>query len=175
MSPSNDDHVVLLLSCIQHSDIQKIDFAAVAQQCNITTSGAAAKRYQRLLKAHREGKVNAGDNDAPTVAGPPSGVNQGQGHTQTQIQTQTASGAAKKGRKRKEPAPKEDGNGDEPAPKRKRGRPPKAKAPAEIAAEEGNPGIEGGEDEAPKEETDLASKIRRALDGDETMDEDEEA
>ncbi|KAL4744335.1 hypothetical protein BDW72DRAFT_199696 [Aspergillus terricola var. indicus] len=168
MSLSDDDHVVLLLSCIQHSDIQKIDFAAVAQQCNITTSGAAAKRYQRLLKAHREGKVTAGDNGAPAGAGL-------DGANQSQNQNQTASGAAKNGRKRKEPAPKEDGNGDEPAPKRKRGRPSRAKAPAERAAEEGNHGIEKGEDDIPEEETYQASNTRRAFGGEETTDEDDEA
>ncbi|KAL4821569.1 hypothetical protein BDW67DRAFT_180257 [Aspergillus spinulosporus] len=166
MSLSNDDHVVLLLSCIQHSDIQKIDFAAVAQQCNITTSGAAARRYQRLLEAHREGKVPAGVNGAPARAGP-SEVNQGQ--------VQTASGAAKKSRKRKEPAPKQDDNGDEPAPKRKRGGPPNVKAPEEIVAEEENQGTEEGEDGFHKEETDQASNTRRAFAGDETLDEDEEA
>ncbi|KAL4988234.1 hypothetical protein BDW68DRAFT_177122 [Aspergillus falconensis] len=173
MSLSNYDHVVLLLSCIQHSDIQKIDFAAVAQQCNITTSGAAAKRYQRLLKAHREGKVTAGDNSA-AAGGGPSGINQAQNQSLTQ--NQTTSGSAKKGRKRKEPAPKEDGNGDEPATKRKRGRPPKAQA--EIAAEvetQGPQGDEEEEDDIPvKEEPDEASIIRKALGGDETMDEDEE-
>ncbi|KAL4763508.1 uncharacterized protein BDW70DRAFT_157922 [Aspergillus foveolatus] len=177
--------------CLQNILDDVIDFAAVAQQCNITTSGAAyvsrphkalisnlspeeeetelkcdsAKRYQRLLKAHREGKVTAGDNGASAGTGP-SEVDQGQ--TQTQIQIQTASGAAKKGRKRKEPAPKEDGNGDEPAAKRKRGRPPKAKAPTEIAAEEGENGTS-------KEETDQASNTHRAFGEDETMDEDDEA
>ncbi|KAL4999281.1 hypothetical protein BDV10DRAFT_184444 [Aspergillus recurvatus] len=172
MSLTNDDHVVLLLSCIQHSDIQNIDFAAVAQQCNITTSGAAAKRYQSLLKAHREGKVTAGDNVAAARAGP-SGVNQGQ----TQTQNQITSGQTKKGRKRKESAPKDECNGDEPAPKRKRGRPPKAKVQAEIAAENQGPqGDEEGEDDVfVKEESDEASIIRKAPGADENMDENEKA
>ncbi|KAL6231064.1 hypothetical protein BDW75DRAFT_244270 [Aspergillus navahoensis] len=174
MSLSNDDHVVLLLSCIQHSDIQKIDFAAVAQQCNITTSGAAAKRYQRLLEAHREGKFTGGDNG---VAGAgPSGINQAQGQSQSQSQNQNTSGPAIKGKKRKELAPKEDGNGDEPAPKRKRGRPPKAEAQAELAAEE-NQGAQGDEDREDdislKEEPVEAIIMRKVLGEDETKDEDE--
>ncbi|CBF89687.1 predicted protein [Aspergillus nidulans FGSC A4] len=159
MSLSNDDHVVLLLSSIR---LELMSILRVRLTSPPSHNNATSPLQE---PPHREGKAIAGDNGAPAGTGP-SEVNQGQ--TQTQNQNQTASGAAKKGRKRKEPAPKEDGNGDEPAPKRKRGRPPKAKAPTEIAAEE-------GEDGTSKEETDQASNTHRAFGGDETMDEDEEA
>ncbi|KAL7624403.1 hypothetical protein AAE478_005967 [Parahypoxylon ruwenzoriense] len=41
-----------LIVCIKHSTNGKVDFARVAEECDIVTKGAAAKRYERLMKAH---------------------------------------------------------------------------------------------------------------------------
>ncbi|KAI0008455.1 hypothetical protein F4779DRAFT_618556 [Xylariaceae sp. FL0662B] len=41
-----------LIACIKHSSAGKVDFGEVARECEIVTKGAAAKRYERLMKAH---------------------------------------------------------------------------------------------------------------------------
>ncbi|RYP60312.1 hypothetical protein DL769_008172 [Monosporascus sp. CRB-8-3] len=41
-----------LIACIKHSQAGKVDFAAVATECEIVSKGAAAKRYERLMKQH---------------------------------------------------------------------------------------------------------------------------
>ncbi|KAL8750921.1 MAG: hypothetical protein Q9184_006243, partial [Pyrenodesmia sp. 2 TL-2023] len=49
---SADEQLKFLLSCIRHSVNGKIDFTEVASECSIISKGAAAKRYERLMKAH---------------------------------------------------------------------------------------------------------------------------
>ncbi|KAL8716817.1 MAG: hypothetical protein Q9225_005879 [Loekoesia sp. 1 TL-2023] len=49
---SADEQLKFLLSCIRHTVNGKIDFAEVASECSIVSKGAAAKRYERLMKAH---------------------------------------------------------------------------------------------------------------------------
>ncbi|KAL8684405.1 MAG: hypothetical protein Q9218_008307 [Villophora microphyllina] len=69
-SPNNEELVKFLISCIRHGVNGKvanlvlcnpqllsqlyfqIDFDAVAKDCDIVSKGAAAKRYERLLKAN---------------------------------------------------------------------------------------------------------------------------
>ncbi|KAK1772504.1 hypothetical protein QBC33DRAFT_510361 [Phialemonium atrogriseum] len=58
-----------LVSCIKHSTAGKVDFVAVANELQIVSKAAAAKRYERLLKAH--GVAPGGGNRANT-AGPKS-------------------------------------------------------------------------------------------------------
>ncbi|KAL2171636.1 hypothetical protein VTG60DRAFT_2204 [Thermothelomyces hinnuleus] len=41
-----------LLCCIKHSAAGKVNFENVAQELDIVSKAAAAKRYERLLKAH---------------------------------------------------------------------------------------------------------------------------
>ncbi|KAI1506292.1 hypothetical protein F5X99DRAFT_415527 [Biscogniauxia marginata] len=41
-----------LISCIRHSSAGKVNFVEVANECAIISKGAAAKRYERLMKAH---------------------------------------------------------------------------------------------------------------------------
>ncbi|KAI0856312.1 hypothetical protein F4860DRAFT_518930 [Xylaria cubensis] len=41
-----------LISCIRHSTAGKVDFEEVRKECEIISKGAAAKRYERLMKAH---------------------------------------------------------------------------------------------------------------------------
>ncbi|KAI0131227.1 hypothetical protein F4814DRAFT_445368 [Daldinia grandis] len=47
-----DSQFKFLIVCIKHSTAGKIDFTEVAKECEIVTKGAAAKRYERLMKAH---------------------------------------------------------------------------------------------------------------------------
>ncbi|KAI4116444.1 MAG: hypothetical protein LQ345_003139 [Seirophora villosa] len=51
-----DQQIKFLVSCIRHSNNGKVDFAEVANECNIISGGAAAKRYQRILRAHNLGR-----------------------------------------------------------------------------------------------------------------------
>ncbi|KAL8773865.1 MAG: hypothetical protein Q9209_001295 [Squamulea sp. 1 TL-2023] len=46
------DQVKFLISCIRHGVNGKIDWEEVANECSIVTKAAAAKRYERLLKAN---------------------------------------------------------------------------------------------------------------------------
>ncbi|KAH8820581.1 hypothetical protein F5884DRAFT_866459 [Xylogone sp. PMI_703] len=53
MAPiSNEEQFKFLISCIRYSNNGKVDFTEVAKECNIVSKGAAAKRYERLMKAH---------------------------------------------------------------------------------------------------------------------------
>ncbi|KAI9807605.1 MAG: hypothetical protein M1825_005545 [Sarcosagium campestre] len=47
-----EEHFKFLLSCIRHSSAGKVDFGKVSTECDIVSKGAAAKRYERLMKAH---------------------------------------------------------------------------------------------------------------------------
>lgn len=47
-----EDQVKFLVTCIKYSSGGKVDFASVAADLEIVTKAAAAKRYERLLKAH---------------------------------------------------------------------------------------------------------------------------
>ncbi|KAI9784691.1 MAG: hypothetical protein M1816_000756 [Peltula sp. TS41687] len=49
---NNDEQFKFLISCIRHANNSKVDFAAVAKECGIVSKGAAAKRYERMMKAH---------------------------------------------------------------------------------------------------------------------------
>ncbi|KAI0472240.1 hypothetical protein F4859DRAFT_522188 [Xylaria cf. heliscus] len=41
-----------LISCIRHSSSGKVDFEEVRKECGIVSKGAAAKRYERIMKSH---------------------------------------------------------------------------------------------------------------------------
>ncbi|KAK6225983.1 hypothetical protein QIS74_02030 [Colletotrichum tabaci] len=47
-----EGQVKFLVNCIKYSQGGKIDFQAVATDCNIVSKAAAAKRFERILKAH---------------------------------------------------------------------------------------------------------------------------
>ncbi|KAI4257992.1 MAG: hypothetical protein L6R42_005353 [Xanthoria sp. 1 TBL-2021] len=47
-----DGQFKFLIACIRHGVNGKIDWEEVAKECSIVTKGAAAKRYERLMKAH---------------------------------------------------------------------------------------------------------------------------
>ncbi|RDL33999.1 uncharacterized protein BP5553_08367 [Venustampulla echinocandica] len=53
MAPaSNEEQFKFLISCIRYSNNGKVDFGEVAKECGIVTKGAAAKRYERMMRAH---------------------------------------------------------------------------------------------------------------------------
>ncbi|KAI9755051.1 MAG: hypothetical protein M1815_005216 [Lichina confinis] len=47
-----DDQFKFLISCIRHANNGKVDFSAVAKECGVVSKGAAAKRYERMMRAH---------------------------------------------------------------------------------------------------------------------------
>ncbi|XDG02935.1 hypothetical protein ABKA04_002550 [Annulohypoxylon sp. FPYF3050] len=47
-----DSQFKFLIACIKHSSAGKVDFGEVAKELSIISKGAAAKRYERLMKAH---------------------------------------------------------------------------------------------------------------------------
>ncbi|KAK2805119.1 hypothetical protein FQN50_006364 [Emmonsiellopsis sp. PD_5] len=49
---SAEEQFSFLISCVKHSNNGKVDFTEVAKDCNIVTKGAAAKRYERMMKAN---------------------------------------------------------------------------------------------------------------------------
>ncbi|KAH7370832.1 hypothetical protein BKA65DRAFT_545530 [Rhexocercosporidium sp. MPI-PUGE-AT-0058] len=53
MAPaSNEEQFKFLISCIRYSNNGKVDFGQVAKECKIVSKGAAAKRYERMMRAH---------------------------------------------------------------------------------------------------------------------------
>ncbi|KAM5440207.1 hypothetical protein McanMca71_002827 [Microsporum canis] len=57
---------VFLIKCIKYSNNGKVDFAAVAEECGIVSKGAAAKRYERILKGNgiHPSSSEGGEDDA---------------------------------------------------------------------------------------------------------------
>ncbi|WYZ36573.1 hypothetical protein EsH8_II_000079 [Colletotrichum jinshuiense] len=47
-----EGQVKFLVNCIKYSQNGRVDFDAVATDCNIVSKAAAAKRFERILKAH---------------------------------------------------------------------------------------------------------------------------
>ncbi|KAK2818400.1 hypothetical protein FQN49_007939 [Arthroderma sp. PD_2] len=62
-----------LVKCIKHSNNGKVDFAAVAAECGIVTKGAAAKRYERILKGNG---IHPSSNDGGDADGTPGSPGQ---------------------------------------------------------------------------------------------------
>ncbi|KAF3070555.1 hypothetical protein GL218_00708 [Daldinia childiae] len=93
-----DSQFKFLIVCIKHSTAGKIDFGEVAKECEIVSKGAAAKRYERLMKAHGIG-----------TAGGTGGVKKESKDSKDGVKTRTPS------KKRKLAAVDEDaGDADEP-------------------------------------------------------------
>lgn len=93
-----DSQFKFLIVCIKHSTAGKIDFTEVAKECEIVSKGAAAKRYERLMKAHGIG-----------AAGGVGGVKKESKDSKDGVKTRTPS------KKRKLAAVDEDaGDADEP-------------------------------------------------------------
>ncbi|KAI0974704.1 hypothetical protein F4678DRAFT_470087 [Xylaria arbuscula] len=70
-----DSQFRFLIACIRHSSAGKVDFEEVRKECDIISKGAAAKRYERLMKAHGIStngvKKEAKDSDNTKPAKPP--------------------------------------------------------------------------------------------------------
>ncbi|ORY64472.1 uncharacterized protein BCR38DRAFT_485618 [Pseudomassariella vexata] len=60
-----ESQFAFLISCIKNSTAGKVDFEQVRKDCNIISKGAAAKRYERLLRAH--GIANGGTSSKTPV------------------------------------------------------------------------------------------------------------
>ncbi|KAI2625544.1 hypothetical protein GGS21DRAFT_493588 [Xylaria nigripes] len=58
--PDTDSQFRFLIACIRHSTSGRVDFEEVRKECGIVTKGAAAKRYERLMKAHNIGTGTLG-------------------------------------------------------------------------------------------------------------------
>ncbi|KAK8086425.1 hypothetical protein PG994_001399 [Apiospora phragmitis] len=80
MAPPQDteSQFRFLIACIKHSTNGKVDFEAVRKECDVVTKGAAAKRFERLMKAHginggltstfkKETKEEADEADLPGI------------------------------------------------------------------------------------------------------------
>ncbi|KAK1832736.1 hypothetical protein QBC39DRAFT_433036 [Podospora conica] len=72
MAPANDAEAQFkfLISCIKHSVAGKVDFQAVATELEIVSKAAAAKRYERLLKAHDASPRKAPDGSGEDMPAP---------------------------------------------------------------------------------------------------------
>ncbi|KJK63095.1 hypothetical protein P875_00034067 [Aspergillus parasiticus SU-1] len=69
MAPVTDaEQIEFLLSCVRHANSGKVDFGEVAKECSIVSRGAAAKRYERLLKGRNNapGAGSSADSPAPS-------------------------------------------------------------------------------------------------------------
>ncbi|OJK01162.1 hypothetical protein ASPACDRAFT_1854559 [Aspergillus aculeatus ATCC 16872] len=93
-----DDQVQFLLSCIRNATGGgKIDFANVADECDIVTKGAAAKRYERLLKANNIAPAGGSNLTSKTTNDENADEDEADGLEAA------ATGGAGKSRKRKSP------------------------------------------------------------------------
>ncbi|PYI30648.1 hypothetical protein BP00DRAFT_457665 [Aspergillus indologenus CBS 114.80] len=93
-----DDQVQFLLSCIRNATGGgKIDFANVAKECDIVSKGAAAKRYERLLKANNIAPAGASSN---LTSKPITDENIDEDEADGVEAAATGGGGAGKGRKR---------------------------------------------------------------------------
>ncbi|KAK4691817.1 hypothetical protein P7C71_g5265, partial [Lecanoromycetidae sp. Uapishka_2] len=69
MAPaSNDDQFKFLISCIRYSNNGKVDFEEVRKECDICSRGAAAKRYERMMKAHGIYQSTSSIRDTPIAS-----------------------------------------------------------------------------------------------------------
>ncbi|KAK2607798.1 hypothetical protein N8I77_006448 [Diaporthe amygdali] len=59
-----------LIACIKHTNAGKVDFGKVSEELSIVSKGAAAKRYERLMKAHGIDKTNGSGASSPGPSGP---------------------------------------------------------------------------------------------------------
>ncbi|KAK2766234.1 hypothetical protein FQN54_007750 [Arachnomyces sp. PD_36] len=87
---SSEEQLHFLLNCVKHSNNGKVDFTAVAQDCGIISKGAAAKRYERMMKAN--GINPNGNGGSPGSQTPSAGPSPAKGTPATKV----AKGTAKK-------------------------------------------------------------------------------
>ncbi|KAI9647210.1 hypothetical protein NHQ30_003593 [Ciborinia camelliae] len=91
MAPaSNEEQFKFLISCIRYSNNGKVDFGQVAKECKIVTKGAAAKRYERMMRSHGIAPNAASIKPAP-----------GSSSASSSTPTSSARGKSSTGKKRK--------------------------------------------------------------------------
>ncbi|KAL8920983.1 MAG: hypothetical protein Q9172_004270 [Xanthocarpia lactea] len=128
-----DDQFKFLIACIRHGVNGKINFEEVAKECSIVTKGAAAKRYERLMKAHDI-----------SLQGPPN-PRDASAASPTKGKTGTAKDANAAAKKRKatesDAAPTCDEDDEQPTPaaKKKAKKAPKAKDTVVKSEEDESP------------------------------------
>ncbi|KAI4239567.1 MAG: hypothetical protein L6R40_005512 [Gallowayella cf. fulva] len=117
---STEDHFKFLIACIRHGVNGKINFEEVAKECSIVTKAAAAKRYERLMKAH-----NIQPQPSPNPRDSSAASTKGKNGT-----TKEANAAAAKKRKAVESdnAPNHENDEEESSSKKKVKAEPKSKA-----------------------------------------------
>lgn len=67
-----EQHLRFLLSCVKHASAGRVNFDAVSQELGIVSKAAAAKRYERLLKAHDLTPANVPKNGEASAAKTPT-------------------------------------------------------------------------------------------------------
>ncbi|PYH36834.1 uncharacterized protein BO87DRAFT_452857 [Aspergillus neoniger CBS 115656] len=149
-----EEQLQFLLSCIRHSNSGKIDFTVVAQECNIITKAAAAKRYERLLKSHG---INTSGGPLSSANNTPAKKRTGASSTSNTTATEsTTTSTPTKGRKRKA-----DGISD--ASKKAKGLKKMAVARAESLMQKKQHAGVGIKKEEDDDETEEDEEVRAAL------------
>ncbi|PKY04734.1 hypothetical protein P168DRAFT_281111 [Aspergillus campestris IBT 28561] len=98
---SEHDATKFLLSCVRHSNNGKINFEEVATECGITSKGAAAKRYERLVKAHSSTtKAAPSTNDENANANANTGAAETPKKGRSPAKRKTATASAKRAAKK---------------------------------------------------------------------------
>ncbi|KAH8878832.1 hypothetical protein GQ53DRAFT_613459, partial [Thozetella sp. PMI_491] len=95
-SMDTESQFKFLISCIKHSTAGKVNFSAVANELQIVSKAAAAKRYERLMKSHG---VNPSGGNSATTADPD--LTKGKGKAAPSPKTPKAVKTPKGAKKRK--------------------------------------------------------------------------
>ncbi|KAI1965892.1 hypothetical protein LOZ58_000792 [Ophidiomyces ophidiicola] len=114
---SSEEQLNFLLSCVKNSNNGKVNFDLVAKECEIVSKGAAAKRYERLMKANGINPNGGG----PAIVADGEAVNSGEATTPKKI---SKTPAIKTG------TPKEPKNE---TPRKRKGKAPAAETPTKKA------------------------------------------
>ncbi|MCJ1307186.1 hypothetical protein MMC25_000832 [Agyrium rufum] len=69
-SQTAEQQLQFIMCCIKHSENGKVDFAKVALKCDIISKGAAAKRYERLMKQYDINPAQSSPRDAVVASNP---------------------------------------------------------------------------------------------------------
>ncbi|KAL8951811.1 MAG: hypothetical protein Q9222_002227 [Ikaeria aurantiellina] len=67
---STEEHFKFLIACIRWSNGGKVNFDEVAKECNVVTKAAAAKRFERLMKAHGIEKASLSNSSSESPGTP---------------------------------------------------------------------------------------------------------
>ncbi|KKY28453.1 hypothetical protein UCRPC4_g00622 [Phaeomoniella chlamydospora] len=68
---TTEEQLKFLICCVKHSNA-RVDFEAVRLEFGIVTKGAAAKRYERLLKANIEPSIDRSSESSPSQSPQPA-------------------------------------------------------------------------------------------------------